>query len=188
MMSFKTKQEYREYAKNIRDNLYMASISAKICDIFQNQDFYIAENILGFYPFNNEVDLTPLYSDKSKSWFLPKVEYSNRSMTIHSYMKGDHLHKNRWGILEPFDNEELDLKRIDIAIIPALVADRHGNRIGYGAGFYDRFIPGLRTDCLKIVPVPEELLQETLPSDHWDIPVDMIITQNQVYKIKNLFF
>ena len=183
-LNLKAKQEYRDYAKNIRDNLDMVLISAKICDLFKDQDFYFIKNILGFYPFNNEVDLTALYSDRSKNWFLPKVEYSNKSMTIHYYREGDHLHKNRWGILEPVSNEELDIKKIDMTIVPALMADNYGNRIGYGAGFYDRFIPGLRQDCLKIAPVPEELIQDILPADHWDIPVDLIISQKQVYKVK----
>lgn len=182
-----TKTEFREYAKHLRDDLDIVKISKEICENFQKQNFFkYSENILSFYPFNNEINLTELYKDSSKNWYLPRIEYP-RSLVIHKYTYGDTLVKNKWGVSEPCcDLEEIDLHKIDIAIIPALMADKSGTRLGYGAGFYDRFIPGLRKDCLKIVPVPEELFVEALPADNWDIPVDKIITQSNIYKSSSL--
>jgi 5-formyltetrahydrofolate cyclo-ligase len=103
----------------------------------------------------------------------------NRSLIIHKYQYGNPLIINKWGIAEPCcDLEEIDIAIIDMAIIPALMADKNGNRLGYGAGFYDRFIPGLRKDCLTITPVADELFVDSLPYDHWDIPVDYVITSS----------
>lgn len=162
----------------MRKTLDIELISAKICENLKKQDFYkFSQNILGFYPFNKEIDLTELYKDNSKNWYLPQVDNIHRSIIIHPYKYGDLLAKNKWGIFEPLDNNDaIDLHKIDIAIIPALMADKTGHRLGYGAGFYDRFIPGLRKDCLKIIPIAEELVVEALPHDHWDIPVDKIIS------------
>ena len=181
----KTKPECREYAKNVRSNLDIAQISSEICNNFQQQDFYkFSENILSFYPFNSEVDLRELYKDASRSWYLPRVDMESRGLIIHQYRDGDSLVKNKWGVYEPYEGlEEVDPAQIDIAIIPALMVDKRGIRLGYGAGFYDRFIPGLRKNCLKIVTVPEELFVKKLPCDHWDIPVNKVITEKDLYSL-----
>jgi 5-formyltetrahydrofolate cyclo-ligase len=65
------------------------------------------------------------------------------------------------------------------------MADKNGHRLGYGAGFYDRFIPGLNENCLKIVPVPDKLFVDSLPYDHWDIPVNIVITEKNIYRLTN---
>jgi 5-formyltetrahydrofolate cyclo-ligase len=179
----KTKQDFRKYAKDLRSRLDVSRISTEICDNFKNPDFYkFSKNILSFYPFNNEIDLRELYKDNSKNWYLPRVDSDSRGLIIHRYQDGDTLIKSKWGVYEPFDEQKIvDPAIIDVVIIPALMADKYGFRLGYGAGFYDRFIPGLRKDCLKVVPVPEELFVESLPRDHWDIPVDKIITQKNIH-------
>jgi len=184
---FKTKQEFRDYAKRIRSELDINLISQEICENFNKQDFYkFSKNILSFYPFNNEIDLRKLYEDNSKNWCLPRVDMSSRGLIIHRYHYNDTLVKNKWGVFEPYEGQEvIDPATIDIAIIPALMVDKKGYRLGYGAGFYDRFIPGLRQDCLKVTPVPEKLFVEVLPYDHWDIPVDKVITQKDFYRLRS---
>ena len=185
-LNFKTKKEYREYAKRARLELDINTISQEICDNFKRQDFFrFSKNILSFYPFNNEINLIELYKDNSKNWYLPRVDMYSRGLIIHKYQYGDTLVKNKWRVYEPYEGQEVvDPAIIDVAIIPALMVDKKGHRLGYGAGFYDRFIPGLRKDCLKIVPIPEELIVESLPHDHWDIPVDKAITQEHLYNLR----
>ena len=75
--------------------------------------------------------------------------------------------------------DPIDPSIMDVVLLPALMVDNCGNRLGYGAGYYDRFIPGLRKDCVKIVPLPNELFISSLPNDHWDIPVKAIVTQEK---------
>lgn len=181
----KTKQEFRDYVKNLRQEIDISAISFKIFNILQNQDFYsFSKNILSYYPFNNEIDLREMFKDNLKNWYLPRLIMESRSLIIHSYRYGDVLVKNKCGINEPpDDNDLIDIHKIDVAIIPALMADKKGNRLGYGGGFYDRFIPGLRKDCLKIVPVPEEFFIDELPTNHWDIPVNIVITQERVIRV-----
>ncbi len=57
------------------------------------------------------------------------------------------------------------------------MADKKLFRLGYGGGFYDRFIPQLRLDCVKIAVVAEQLLVEKLPVEKHDIPMDIIVTE-----------
>lgn len=182
-----SKKTLREYSKNLRDSFNMAEISSKIVHNIKNQGFYSkAQHILSFYPFNNEVDLRELYKDSTKNWYLPRVEMEHKSLIIHDYKYGNDLVKNKWGVYEPCcDLEEVDIKHFDMVIIPALMVDKNGHRLGYGAGFYDRFIPGLNENCFKIVPVPEELFVDSLPFDHWDIPVNMVVTEKNIYRLTN---
>ncbi|MDD3012418.1 MAG: 5-formyltetrahydrofolate cyclo-ligase [Candidatus Gastranaerophilales bacterium] len=182
-----SKKALRDNAKNLRTNLDMADISCKILQNIKKQDFYSdAKHILSFYPFNNEVDLRGLYKDSSKNWYLPRVEMNHKSLIIHGYRNGDTLVKNKWGVYEPCcDLKETDIKQFNMIIIPALMADKNGHRLGYGAGFYDRFIPGLNKECLKIVPVPDKLFVDSLPFDHWDIPVNIVVTEKNIYRLTN---
>lgn len=180
-----SKNKYRNYAKTVRNGLNLVQISQKTCEIISNQEWFrFSENILTYYPFNNEIDLCGLFGHPEKKWYLPRIEFNPKSMTIHEYIPGETLVKNKWGVLEPSEiKEAVDLHKIDIALIPALMADKSGNRLGYGAGYYDRFISSLRKDCLKVVIVPQELFIEKLPADHWDIPVDRVATQDGLFRV-----
>jgi len=184
ILNFQTKKEYRNFAKKVRDKLDIEKISFLICENIKNQDFYKnSKNILGFYPFNSEINLTELYKDDSKNWFLPSIDISTKKMFIHPYKYGDKLIENCYKVLEPVTPEENNLEKIDFIFVPALMADKNGHRLGYGAGYYDRFLPLLKDSCIKVVPLPEELFAERLPSDEFDIPVDIVVTEKAV----NLF-
>ena len=177
---FKTKHELRKYAKNVRSELDMQFISSKIVDNIKNQPFFEkAENILIFYPFNSEPNLLGLMVSTGKNWFLPRVDLKNQILTIHPFQSNLNLVKNKWGVPEPSeDNKITDHAIIDLVAVPALMADRSGHRLGYGAGFYDRFLPSLSKSCVKFIPVPDELFVDCLPCDVWDIQVDWVITES----------
>lgn len=183
-MNFQTKNEYRNFAKKLRSELDIKNISFSICENIKKQDFYKnSKNILGFYPFNNEISLTELYKDGSKNWFLPSIDVSTKEMFIHPYIYGDKLEENRYKVPEPVTSKEINLEKIELIFVPALMADKKGHRLGYGAGYYDRFLPLLKNSCKKILPIPEELFAENLPSDDFDIPVDIVVTQKSVISI-----
>ncbi len=180
--TFIAKKSLRIKAKELRKSLNIEDISNKIVNIIERQSFYTkVSNILSFYPMDTEINLTKLYFDKSKNWFLPRVDMKNKILYIYPY-HNNKLEKSKWGVLEPIPSEKpANPKNIDIAILPALMADRSGFRLGYGAGFYDKLLPQLKEDCLKIVPIPQELLIKKLPCDEWDKKANVIVTQSKVY-------
>jgi 5-formyltetrahydrofolate cyclo-ligase len=183
-LNFQTKKEYRDYAKKFRATLDISKISFLICENIKNQEFYKnAVNILGFYPFNSEISLIELYKDNSKNWFLPSIKESTKEIYIHSYKYGDELIENRLKVPEPITQKKNNIKTIDIVFVPALMADKSGFRLGYGAGYYDRFLPLLSKSCIKIVPVPEKLFTEKLPLDEFDVPANYIVTENICYSV-----
>jgi len=89
---------------------------------------------------------------------------------------------NRWGITEPQDGVTVEPDMIDLIVIPLLAFDTKGNRIGYGKGFYDRFLAECRPDAVKtgisFFP-PEEQFSEV---DRFDIPLDLCITPEKIWK------
>lgn len=177
------KQELRKYAMHTRKSLDIRSISQSIC--LKLIDFFAKQNvkdkkILVYMPFRSEIDLTMLFSEVKTHWFLPRVNDDKQTMSILSYCEVDDLHTNSWGILEPHKGaDKIEPEELDIVIMPALMADKHGYRLGYGAGFYDRLVVELREDCIKIVPVAEILFVPELAHDVWDKPADLIVTEKK---------
>ncbi|MHC8947456.1 5-formyltetrahydrofolate cyclo-ligase [Sphingobacterium hungaricum] len=74
------------------------------------------------------------------------------ALKMNNYVLDDQtqIEQNSWGIPEPLNGIEIDADKIDAVIIPLLVCDKQGNRLGYGKGFYDRFLDDCRKDVLKI--------------------------------------
>lgn len=178
----------RQRAKSFRQSVDLAVDSRKISTGILEQIFFKnAKNILLYFPMKHEIDLKYLLNNQSKNYFLPRVSENNLDMTIHKYISSNKLVKNSYGVYEPCVNsEKFSPEILDLVIVPALMADLKGFRLGYGAGFYDRFLKLLKKDCIKVVPVLNELLIDSLPIDEWDEPVDYIVTQAQVLKINKM--
>jgi 5-formyltetrahydrofolate cyclo-ligase len=80
-----------------------------------------------------------------------------------------------FGIVEPLYHLPLmDLENIDLILIPAIACDRQGYRLGYGGGFYDRWLPNSRG--IKAGVIFDEFYLENIPRDIWDVPLEVIIS------------
>jgi 5-formyltetrahydrofolate cyclo-ligase len=75
-----------------------------------------------------------------------------------------------------------DIDEIDLVIVPGIAYDRHFNRLGFGGGFYDRFLADVKSDCVKAAPAFSMQVIDTVPTDIQDVPVDCIITEKCMYK------
>ncbi len=180
----KTKQNLRDWAKQTRKTLDIKAISAVICNkITVLKEYKNAKIIAGFYPCGTETYITPLFEDKSKEWYLPVIA-ENEHMSFCKYETCSELNLNKYGICEPCTGEELKPEKIGLIIIPALLIDKNGHRLGYGKGYYDRFLAKLPETCIKIVPIADELVIDSLPYDEFDIAVDMAVTQKNIYYFK----
>jgi 5-formyltetrahydrofolate cyclo-ligase len=89
--------------------------------------------------------------------------------------------KRETGILEPEDGVELPIDEIDVVLVPLLVTDKKGYRVGYGKGFYDRFLSGCKKDCIKIGFSYFELVNEIANTNEFDVPLNYCITPQVVY-------
>ena len=166
------KADLRTRAKNIRKTLEINAISIRLINKLRHQDFYInAENILLFHPMENEINLLELLND-NKNFYLPKV--SGKNLLICPYCCGDALKLSPFNVKEPCSNP-INPEILDLIIVPALMVDKNNNRLGYGGGFYDRFITQY-PDIKSVVLIPEELTVEALPVENHDQKITYVIT------------
>lgn len=96
----------------------------------------------------------------------------------------EELHLGKYGILEPLEEcEELKPEKIDLAVIPCVACSPNGIRLGYGGGYYDRYLP--QTSACKIVLCRQQMLWDNIPQEPHDCPVDIVITEAGIFT-KNL--
>lgn len=166
------KKELRKWAKEVRNSLDMEKISLELARKLSITDEYKnAENIMLFYPKENEVNLLSLLQDKSKNFYLPKIEEEN--LLCCPFSDGDNLCLSCFNTKEPL-TEACKKDLIDLVIVPALACDKNNYRLGYGGGFYDKFLKDIK--AVKIVCIPKELIIETIYPENFDIKMNKIIT------------
>ncbi|UHG91502.1 5-formyltetrahydrofolate cyclo-ligase [Spirosoma oryzicola] len=96
------------------------------------------------------------------------------------------LATNQWGIPEPIAEDSLAVKTsaIDLVLVPLLAFDRQGHRVGYGGGFYDRFLADCRPDCLKVGLSFVEPVEQIDAIEPTDIPLEVCVTPDSVVYFK----
>lgn len=163
--------------KEIRKSLNMNEKSILLCSKLKKCDFYkSAKNILIYYPLKYEVSPLFLLSDKKK-FYLPRV--SGEELQACPFAEGDELSLSPLNISEPL-TPPVSASILDLIIVPALSVDKSKYRLGYGGGYYDRFIskyPSIKT----VVMIPEKLIVENLPTEGYDKKVDYVISESEVF-------
>lgn len=150
-------------------------------------EFRQARVVMIYLPMPGEVDVTPLALrgwQEQKTITAPKLSWDLRHMLpieIRSLDTG--LVTTKGNLREPADGEPVPVEMLDLVICPALAFDRQGNRLGRGVGFYDRFLatPGFRGVAAGI-GFREQLVDE-LPVQKNDVPVDILITDEEVLRV-----
>lgn len=166
-----SKSDLRKKAKCIRKSLSIAEKSTIAIEKIRENTLYIpAKNVLIYYPLRYELNLLALLDDE-KNFYLPRV--CGENLQICPFKKGDKLVTSSFNICEPCSNS-INPRNLDLVVVPALMADKSGFRLGYGGGFYDRFL--VKNNTVKnILPIAKELIVEELPHEEFDIKIDEII-------------
>lgn len=184
-----TKAQLRAKYKGLRDSLSAKAIeeqsiaianNALKLDIWNHENYHIFLPIEGKKEVNTEFLLSVL-NGKDKNVILPKSDFEQNTMTHHLLSDNTRLKVNAWGIPEPQNGLTVDPKQIDVVFIPLLAYDKTGGRLGYGKGFYDRFLSDCKVEVLKIGLSFFEP-EEKLPADSHDIPLTHCITAAEIYK------
>tara|TARA_R110002167_G_scaffold13570_16_gene56273 strand:- start:14852 stop:15421 length:570 start_codon:yes stop_codon:yes gene_type:complete len=117
---------------------------------------------------------------KDKNVILPKV---SGPTTLKHYLLTDStkLQSSSWGIPEPIDGIKIDPLKLDVVFVPLLAFDVKGNRIGYGKGFYDRFLEECRSDVIKVGLSLFEAEPEFDDISKHDLRLDYCVTPNTIY-------
>lgn len=162
----------------------------KICSFLLSLASYrYSDIILMYYPCKDEVDIKSVIVQalsEGKKVALPKCRKEDRSMQFHFINSLDGLNQNgAFGMSEPPDtlpayDPELD-SRAAVCVIPAIVYDKEGFRIGYGKGFYDRYLPSF--SGTKIGIAYNDFIIDKVPRGKYDLSADVLITEKGITAI-----
>lgn len=150
----------------------------KIASVFLEL-FEEHERFLLYYAMNNEVEtkllIERLYREK-KDVYLPK--YVDGEFEGVKYEGSSKLKKGVFGVMEPESSEKCN--DFDVIVVPGVAFATDGSRIGMGKGFYDRLLQKIKG--VKVGFAYEFQVLEKIPTDCWDERMDMIITENKIYR------
>lgn len=180
--------------------LYLAKRRALSADERPKVSEKIADNFFADFDLNairflhcfisieklNEIDTRPIFE---RVWtefpaiqtVVPRVNHETGELESLIYARDTKLASGRWQISEPSHDELVEPREIDIVLVPLLCFDRQGHRVGYGKGFYDRFLRQCRTDCLKIGLCLFEPVDKIDDTHAGDIRLDFSITPDSLY-------
>lgn len=140
-------------------------------------------SLAAYWPFDGEPDIMPLcdrLSGNGVEIALPKIASSGKQMEFHDWRPGQTLEDNRFGISEPVSARKKSVADFSLILLPLVAYDPFGNRLGVGAGYYDRYLAsvGDATTPLR-VGIAYSLQEVELIEPHaWDIPLHAVINEN----------
>ncbi|MEN9909323.1 MAG: hypothetical protein RLZZ540_2472 [Bacteroidota bacterium] len=134
---------------------------------------------------HQEVDtelILHLLSGKDKEIIISKSDFETREMTHYLLTDNTKIKKNQYNIPEPVDGIEVPAKKIEVVFIPLLAFDKKGHRVGYGKGFYDKFLSECQAETIKIglsFFEAEELIEDV---HEGDMQLNYCVTPNEIYR------
>jgi 5-formyltetrahydrofolate cyclo-ligase len=133
---------------------------------------------------HKEVDtefILHVLSGKDKEIVVSKSDFETRDMTHFLLTDNTRIKKNEYNIPEPVDGLEVRATKIDVVFVPLLAFDKKGHRVGYGKGFYDKFLAECKPETIKIglsFFEPEELISDVFEGD---VQLDYGVTPTGIY-------
>jgi 5-formyltetrahydrofolate cyclo-ligase len=150
-------------------------------------EFISASLIFCFVGIKNEIDTLPFIDvaiKLGKRICIPRIQ-EDGSMDAFEIKSEADLVKSVYGLLEPVSScSVVGAEDISLVVTPCLACDLNGYRIGYGGGYYDKYMAG--KDFCKVAICRERFVLERLPVDGNDVPVDIIISEKRVYRMTNI--
>jgi 5-formyltetrahydrofolate cyclo-ligase len=144
-----------------------------------------ASTVMAFWSFGSEVDTGPLLgrlADRGTALVLPRIE--DGRLEPRSWAPGEPLETTWFGASEPTDGAPVDPATIDVVAVPGVAFDRAGGRLGYGGGFYDGFLPRLRPDALRAaIGFRCQLVFGSVPVASFDLPIDVLVTEDELVRV-----
>lgn len=172
--------ERKQNSKQITDNF------------FAKFDLYKINFLHCFLPIEkfNEIDTNLIFQKVWREFsriktLVPRVNFQTDNIENPVFTPETELVKNAWEIFEPTHDTTIETERIDLVLIPLLCFDFRGFRVGYGKGFYDRFLKDCRVDCLKIGLSYFAPVEEISDARDFDVKLDFCVTPEKVWEFSN---
>ncbi len=188
------KKKYRTVYLRKRKMLAAKSFDTKnarllyhLHDFFEKNHATVVHTFLSIEK-NREVNTWPMIEwlkHKSKQIVISRCSTTINELTHYLFEDYKQLKESKYGIPEPQHGTIVLPKDLDVVLIPLILFDRVGQRIGYGAGYYDRFLAECSSDCLKVGLSLAPPLDEIPFTESHDIPMDYCITPHGVYSFNS---
>lgn len=184
------KKELRIEYKNLRKALSVDEIEEKSLEIANrlitipiwDKTYYHV-----FLPIEEQKEINTEYilhllSGRDKEILISKSDFETREMTHFLLTDNTKIKKNEYNIPEPVDGIEVQSSKIEVVFVPLLAFDVFGNRIGYGKGFYDKFLAECKPETLKIGLSFFKSVNQIDDVFESDIKLDFCVTPEKIYK------
>lgn len=189
------KKELRKLLKAQRNALTMEMVqqSSRLvaqqilaCDAFQRANY-----VMGYLAFGKELSVDIVLEEAlrlGKQVYVPYITSATEFIPVRLYSMDstESFVLDRYGIRtpkEPYESGKAEA--LDLVLVPGVAFGRDGSRIGMGAGYYDRFLLGAK-QAISLGVAYDKLLQDSIPSEEYDLPVDYIVTETRVFKPSSL--
>ncbi|MBO5715369.1 MAG: 5-formyltetrahydrofolate cyclo-ligase [Clostridia bacterium] len=186
MNTTNNKRLLRQKCRLLRDSfgeMHIEKASERACKILmQTPEFLAADTILLYFPIKNEISPLPVFDiaqKMGKKIALPVCDTDNNTLSFHIINSISEAKPSHFGICEPpITNEEPILTEHTLVIVPALAFSRGGHRLGYGNGFYDKFLVNFKGISAGFSY--SELVFDDLPHENHDVSLRMLINESEV--------
>lgn len=178
-----SKEELRRRFRSWREALdprVVEELSLRILARLRSFPPYLtAKTILFYFPFRGEVDVRSLLREawrEGRRVLLPVVRGGEMEAAL--FCGEELLHPNAFGVLEPGrEAPRVSPEELDLVLVPGLAFDREGFRLGFGKGYYDRFLS--RTRAFRLGVAYSAQVVEKLPREEGDLPMQALVTENE---------
>ena len=174
-----------EKLKHLTREQYLKESAQIAQQLFVSPYWVKAELVAITIPRDQEVDTYEIIKEgwkQNKRIAVPRADFKTKTMTFYEITSFDQLEESAFRIKEPILSlcQEVSKDEMDLIIVPGVAFDARGNRLGYGGGFYDRFLPDVQVPTIALA-FSCQLVRE-IPTDKHDWKIDQIISPEGFYR------
>lgn len=176
------RQRSKEYRKKLSVDEKLKLDTAIYEKLISLEQIKNAKTILCYMSTDIEVDTRPFLTkmfEMGKTVAVPRCIDNTRDMEFYCISSFEQTEKHTFGVFEPIPQKCQKLRdfRNSVCVLPGLCFDNEGYRLGYGKGYYDRFLSSYKG--LKIGICYDNCIEKVLPHGFYDVPADIVLTENQ---------
>ena len=185
------KKELRKIYLEKRSNLSsrdLTRLDSLLLIRFQQVALGDIQSLLSFWPIHEKAEINTHLIVDYLSFIIPELQLAFPVMDTENIFKAilvdedtDYV-KNNYGVAEPVSGKEINAGDIDVVFVPLLAFDTNGFRVGYGKGFYDRFLKTCSADVIKIGFSYFDAEAAIDDINEFDVPLNICITPNKIYE------
>ena len=185
------KKSFRKATLSRRAEIYNADIDATVVDRFLASDYYKnAQTMMLYVSFGTEINTHGLVKRAladGKTVAVPICNMKDHTITLSKITDFEEdLTEGSYGILEvkPERLNVISPEALDLVLVPGMAFGENGTRMGFGGGYYDRFLETIRPDAVTIALIREAFVCNEIPLEPHDKCVDVLITEDRIHRCK----